>query len=468
MPRHKMPDIIVLLPGVTGSVLKKDGAVLWGFSAGSIASSLLSGAHNLKQALALAEDPTDEDDLGDGIVAAALIPDLHLLPGLWKIDGYTKVAETLMGRFDLEEGKNFFPFPYDWRRDNRVAARRLRKESRKWLEGWRTSANSQAKLILVCHSMGGIVARYFLEALGGWKDTRALVTFGTPYRGSLNALDTLANGLRKGPFGLLDLSEMTRTFTAIYQLLPIFKCYDPGNGKLVRVGETSGIPNVDAEKAKAALAFHREIENAVEANQQDPAYQREGYRVYPIVGIAQQTSQSARRAGDGVIMAPSYEGTDHGGDGTVPRVSATPLEHSAGGEMFASTQHAALQNSAPVLTHLTGLINSLYLDLGSFRKARLSPVKVALEVEDIYWSAEPITIRARPEREGVKLAATVTNSGTGSTVGTLPLREDEDGWCVADFAPPGAGTYSVQVFGDEGVERAADAFAIADLGSYSS
>ena len=30
-------------------------------------------------------------------------------------------------------GENFFEFPYDWRRDNRVAARRLQRESREWL-----------------------------------------------------------------------------------------------------------------------------------------------------------------------------------------------------------------------------------------------------------------------------------------------------------------------------------------------
>jgi hypothetical protein len=105
--RHKMPDIIVLLPGITGSVLEKDGATLWGFSAGSIASSLISGAQNLKQGLALTEDPADQDDLGDAIVAAALIPDLHLLPGLWKIDGYTKVAATFTGASISRKGRTF-------------------------------------------------------------------------------------------------------------------------------------------------------------------------------------------------------------------------------------------------------------------------------------------------------------------------------------------------------------------------
>jgi len=44
--------------------------------------------------------------------------------------------------------------------------------------------------------MGGLVARYYLEALDGWRNTRALITFGTPYSGAMKALDLVANGLR--------------------------------------------------------------------------------------------------------------------------------------------------------------------------------------------------------------------------------------------------------------------------------
>ena len=70
--------------------------------------------------------------------------------------------------------------------------------------------------------MGGLVSRYFLECLDGWRNTRVLVTFGTPFRGSLNAVSTLANGMKKkiGPVGI-DLSPLARSFTSIYQLLPI-------------------------------------------------------------------------------------------------------------------------------------------------------------------------------------------------------------------------------------------------------
>lgn len=465
MPRQPMPDLIVLLPGITGSVLLKDGKVAWGFSGSTLARALVTRGGHMKRSLFLEEDPADEDDLGDRVVADKLIPDLHLLPGLWKIDGYTQVADAIKSRFDVEEGKNFFPFPYDWRRDNRVAARKLRRQTREWLRRWRASSgNDDAKLILVAHSMGGIVSRYFLEVMEGWRDTRALVSFGTPYRGSLNALDTLANGMRKGPFGLLDLSELSRSFTSIYQLLPIYTSYDEGNGALIRVGEASDVPNVDAGKAKAALAFHREIEEAVETNRKTEAYRTQGYRIYPVVGIAQQTAQSARLSGNKVEMRFDYEGTDHRGDGTVPRVSATPIEYSGEGrEMFAATRHGSLQNADAVLTHLDGLINSLYFDLGGFRKPHLSPVKVNLDVEDLYWSTESITVRARPDRDDAQLIARMTNSETGKPAGVKQLQQDADGWHVAVFDAPGEGAYEVVVSGGPDVEPVSDAFAVAGV-----
>ena len=46
--------------------------------------------------------------------------------------------------------------------------------------------------------MGGLVARWFLEVLGGWEVTRRLITIGTPYQGAIGALDTLCNGVAKG------------------------------------------------------------------------------------------------------------------------------------------------------------------------------------------------------------------------------------------------------------------------------
>jgi triacylglycerol esterase/lipase EstA (alpha/beta hydrolase family) len=52
-------------------------------------------------------------------------------------------------------------------------------------------------VVLVGHSMGGLISRYYVEVLGGRNDTHAVITFGTPFYGSLNAIDFLLNGFSK-------------------------------------------------------------------------------------------------------------------------------------------------------------------------------------------------------------------------------------------------------------------------------
>ena len=276
---------------------------------------------------------------------------------------------------------------------------KLARQAHDWLSAWRQgSGNPEAKLILVGHSMGGLVSRYFLECLGGWQDTRALVTFGTPYRGSLNALDGLANGIKKGP---LDLSDLARELTAMYQLLPVFECYDAtGDGKLVRVGETTGIPHVDAGKAKEALAFYQEIDAAVAANQQLHQYQTAGYRIYPVVGIEQQTNLTAKLAGGRVVMQEDYKGEVQGGDGTVPRFSASPPEMGVNPPaMYAATQHGSLQNADAVIDDLVGVLSGFGFNLVPFAQVQMQ-TPVALKVEDVFFADEPVVVRARPEVRG--------------------------------------------------------------------
>ena len=462
MPREAMPDVVVLLPGITGSVLYQGDRMVWGWSGRAALQALWDGGTSLRRALALDGDDPAVDDLGDGVRATRVIPDLHLLPGVWKIDGYTRVAEALRGYFDLRPNENFFEFAYDWRRDNRVAARRLARQSHAWLAAWRAaSGHADARLILVAHSMGGLVSRYFLEVLGGWRQTRALVSFGTPYRGSLNALNTLANGERKGPGGRIDISELARSLTAIYQLLPIYECYDAGDGVPRRVGEVQGIPNVDAGKAAAALAFHREIERAVEQNRQDAAYARAGYRVFPIVGTYQPTHEAARLAGAGVEMLASLAGRDRDGDGTVPRVSATPLELSAERrEMFAATRHGSLQNADAVLAHLRGAISGLYFDLGEFRRFEPGVVHLGLELDDLYTAGAPVPLRVRPDAEGVALHAVASDAESDAEAARVPLAAGADGWHTAALPPLPAGTYRLRVQGGEGVEPVVDTFGV--------
>ena len=442
------PDIVVLVPGITGSVLERNGKEVWGPTAGAVLHGLFSAGRSL-QDLKLGDDPPDVDDLGDGVVATRVVGDVHLFPGLWKIDGYTKVAKRLQRSLRLEPGESYFELPYDWRRDNRVAARRLKREAEGWLAR-RRQTHPDAKIVFVAHSMGGLICRYYIEVLGGLEHTRALITFGTPYRGSLNALDTLSNGIRK--LRLLDLTELTRSFTSIHQLLPIFPCLDPGDGKLVRLTEHDHVPGLDAARVRAADGFHREIERAAGSG-------RPPYSISPIVGIEQPTDQSARLAGGRVELVRSRNGVDEMGDGTVPRVSATPIEEGEQRAAFASTRHASLQNADAVLTHVHGVLTAPR-DLSGVRAVG-APTRLALDIDDLYLADEPVSLAVRSSAAGEPLEAIVEDTTTGARTASaqLPLTDDE--WRRAEFAPLPPGTYRVTVLGDlTRVEPVVDLFSV--------
>ena len=118
MSQHK--DLVILLPGITGSVLtNKAGKDVWAPSVGAAWRALTSLGGSIK-GLELAGD-----DVDDGVTATRLVPDVSIVPGLIKLDGYTRIAESLCARLGLEDGKNFRAFPYDWRRDNARVAQQL-------------------------------------------------------------------------------------------------------------------------------------------------------------------------------------------------------------------------------------------------------------------------------------------------------------------------------------------------------
>jgi Lecithin:cholesterol acyltransferase len=455
------PDVVVVVPGISGSVLAKDGKEVWGTSSGAIWRAISSGGDSIKAlALTAGADP-NIDGLGDGITATGLIQDVHIIPGLWKIDGYSAMIARLQSALGLELGKNLLEFPYDWRRDNRFSARCLQRLSREWLKRWRDrSGNAKAKLILVAHSMGGLVSRYFLEVLGGWKDARALITFGTPYRGSLNALGYLANGYAKsiGPL-TVDLSITMRSFTAIYQLLPAFECVDMGRGALRRVGEIEGLPGVDAERARDALAFYREMQNAQEQNAKLDEYSKIKYEIFPIVGIAQPTFQSAAFVGGRITLLQTIDGKDLGGDGTVPRVSATPLELStAHREIFVAEAHASLHNFDAALVNLTSVLTGSQIDLSAYKFAVET---LSLDVDDVYAS-DSITIRAVPSWD-VPIQAKLVETTTGATATELPLRPMGDTYVATTSLLPGSYRVTVSAQFQDGPVSATDVFLVLAL-----
>jgi len=449
-----MRDMIVLLPGIIGSVLEKDGKDLWAPSCGAIFSALISRGKSLQQ-LKLGADDITVDDLGDGIRATRLIADTRIVPGFIKVDGYNRISEMINGNFEVEQGTidiqkrtyppaNYFAFPYDWRRDNRVSAKRLADFIRQRLAEWREYAGAQAQVIIVAHSMGGIVARYYLEALQGWTDCKALITFGTPFRGSVKALNYLANGCDLGPF---EFTDLVRSFTSVYQLLPIYKVVRVDGG-LQKVTDVE-IPRFNRDAARSALAFHQRIIDLIELRKK-----RDGHSAYvlaPVVGQYQPTLQSAELFQDSLTVSeevPSeFDELLGHGDGTVPRLSAVPPEESkTHRNIFFAESHGMLHCNDQALDFLYDQLTDLQVQgLEDLRGPERFPgfrsrTAISLRVPDFCLEREPLVIGAqiiadgrpaeRLDHEEIvgSLTARLTPTDGNGAASELAFQRDGDDW----------------------------------------
>ena len=352
-----MRDVIVVIPGILGSVLVKGGREVWGGSAKSAVGNIVTFGRALKE-LKL-EPGIGHGDPKDGVSSPRVMPRLGMIPTFWKLDGYGKLTEWLLKRFTLtpatdDQPGNLIEFPYDWRLSNQFNAQRLADTVVPHLERWRRhTKNQDAKLIFICHSMGGLVARWFLETLGGREVTRKLITIGTPYQGSVNALSALVNGmfLGLGPLGIA-VDELVRSFPSVYQLLPTYSCLDVGDGQLRELAGTA-MPNVDAANVSEGLAFHTRVSSAIEAS---PCYQ-----TFAIKGADQPTAQSAILRGGKVEPVRSHKGMDYAGDGTVPRPSSHPPEWPNDlASIFVPQMHPMLQSTDSVLTQLFGVLTDQF------------------------------------------------------------------------------------------------------------
>ena len=97
------------------------------------------------------------------------------------------------------------------------------------------------------------------------------------------------------------------------------------------VWKTLSAQTIDVERAKKAREFHQEVQACVESNQQIPEYNAT-HLVIPVVGSYQKTLQSGRWSKSGLEITADPIRTDKplfaDGDGTVPAISAIPLEMS--------------------------------------------------------------------------------------------------------------------------------------------
>jgi hypothetical protein len=455
--RQPFGDLLVVIPGIMGSVLTVDGRDVWTVEGRKLLPALARLASTRKR-LQLPSGLGDRAP-NDGVEATRLLPDLHAIPGFWTINGYGQLLEFLTHRFTLAEASSTQPgnlvcFAYDWRLSNRWNGQHLAERIDLELTRWqRHSSNDQAKVVFLCHSMGGLVARWYIDILDGHKHTRKLITIGTPYQGAPRAIDALVNGVRKGLWPLeVDLTAMVRSFPSVYQLLPTYPCVDPGSGTPIPPAELA-LPNLDPAMltlVQDAAAFHSELraESAKNAGR---------YPIYALKGHLQPTLQIARLQADQADRPPRTSGATRPlvavmddregdrdnprGDGTVPRGSSHPPnweseeDHPIQG--FAQA-HASLQNTDTLHASLFQILTADRLG----KTAGGLPLSVA--TPDLVQVGEsiPITVTADSPTlvlhacidDAAPSAVLLANEGDGHYRGTLPPQPAGEGHTVTVYS----------------------------------
>ncbi len=450
-----LTDVIVVVPDFTGSVLARDGKDIWNISGGGILRGLTTLGRSFDE-LVLEQDSPDVEGTLDGVAATEMVGDATLVPGLARTEGYSTLQRFLTEQLQAVPDVNQFAFPYDWRRDHRVAASRLAQLSRDWLASWsERSGVSDARLLIVAHGAGGLVAQYFTEVLEGWRETRFLVTIGTPFRGTLVALRQLVEGLRPGSF--FDLTEAVRSWTSVYQMLPIYPCVEVEDGMLVRVSEVS-LPGVDRRRAAEALAFHRETQDAIEEHQHDNEYLASGYLVVPVVGIGQPTLQGAVLEGETVRFVQALRGDDVGGDGVVSRPSALPLVADERYAHYVSERHGSLHRNEEVLDYLRNLVRGG--STGDVYRSVRRGSQLSVVIDDAFVVGEPIEFRiVGDDLEKARSYVEDVDSGARHPV---RLQRSEGGAFEGFSSPLPQGTFRVVALDADSSQSATDLFVVSE------
>lgn len=441
-------DLVVVLPGITGSTLHKDGKPVWEPSGGALLNALLTLGGSLRS-LALPAGIGD-DHPGDGVTVGALVDDVHVIPGIWTpIRGYTLTLERLrrLGYREPTDDRpgNLLAMPYDWRLSNRYTAGWIAPTIERELGRWRGQGGryADATVTFVCHSMGGLVARWYAAHQGAGLVGR-IVTFGTPMRGSLNAVDQLVNGApaKMGPLRGL-ITDLGRSMPSLHQLLPSYACLVDGSGAEPEQLQPSSLPGVDSTMAADALAFHEQLETAEAGN---PTY---ASQLHAIVGTSQPTQSSVRVTGGGVEIYGTYGDDDFQGDGTVPLVGAVPKGVALDSNTLRRVpeQHGSLQCNSAALDELEGILTAKRVVI----KGGLQ-VPLSVTVPPIVGAGEPVQVEVAVGANRPALRATLRRVDSGGPRGrarSRALRIVNDVARV-DFPdlPPGA--YAVDVAGAPG------------------
>lgn len=450
-------DLVVVLPGIMGSTLgvamddqPASQNLIWAPTGGAVWRNLTGAGPRI-------QDYVLPDGIGDGppedhVEPVALMPDVHVIPGIWTpVKGYTRLLRRLEqlgyrpeqddnGQPEKDRSGNLLPVPYDWRLSNRYNGQRLAGIVEPALDRWRRQGGryADAQLVFVCHSMGGLVARWYLEKCGGAAHTRKLITLGTPWRGAAKTLEQLVNGVRPGIGPIhVDLTAFAQSLPSLYQLLPEYACITDGPRPHRKTTETS-LPGLTTARVADAMAFYTALQDAEKARHGSTDMAR------AIVGTRQPTCTTITFDPNGGSAVPSETfGTDNDyGDGTVPLTGAIghgdPMDTNRAFRV--RDQHGNLQRNQTVLDEIEELLTTKPV-----RRRATYPANLRVTAPDLILATQPLDVHADIEANDSRRALRITVTDESGRVLQARQPQVKAGHAYAQFTdlPPGTHTITL-------------------------
>ncbi|MGW7244238.1 esterase/lipase family protein [Streptomyces sp. NPDC054804] len=370
-------DAVVIVPGIMGSDLldTASGQIVWGLSA-----RLLRRAWTRRDGMTSLH-LTDEERHGrlGRIRATGLLSVPAWAPYLKGLEPYGDLVDAVHAV--TSDAAAVLQFAYDWRLSVEVNGSLLAEAARRHLTEWRGhprsrtgSGDSVARLVFVAHSMGGLVTRSALAHAPDLEpDTRAVVTLGTPFHGSVKAAIILngSRGETLQPLPRGRMQALSATLPGVHDLLPDYRCVDTGLDVERLDPHTVEVIGGDRELAEQSQAF-RDAQRL--SSRPLPAHRA-------VVGVAQPTAQSMS-VRDGIVRAGYYTfelngdrelardqhgipvRKDRGGDGTVYRDAAHPSTAGAQSICYVPLQHGALARNSVALRYIRAVLTEYEPELG--------------------------------------------------------------------------------------------------------
>lgn len=346
---------------------------------------------------------------------------------------YTQLVNELKENYGDEYAVSFFP--YDWRKDVTDAARELEQ----FIEN-----NGYDEVILVCHSMGGIVAsKYLANSENNRNKVSKLITLGTPYLGAPKALYVFETGglmdnFSRKKLGIANkaatwfcmgtpLKAVANNMTAVYELLPSKYYCDLNNTTYVNKTTEINYGNLKNEalsydqtmelirgrdwyqsggEQKSFLVTAENVWDSLFVGSQHvtnlvDSYYIMGYGIDTLLEVEEKITKN------GTFISCNDLTVANGGDGTVPLISANIGGLvGAGHSYYINATHTDMVQDPSAIDLIKNIINN-NPDLYSDQITTTLPAKLS----EPYWYDSENTIRIQLKVECPVNLAMIADDG---------------------------------------------------------